>query len=387
MCAAAATASSTHLSVVSLTDVPRSPDPFTKVPHYIFENCNHAISKTYDPRFLTLLKQRVVDQQAAVAMSQGETKRFEELDWIYGLVCLERDLLPQGPDYILTALTVNEVVRINGLFGRLILGEKSGKMRTRNVYWPLGTPPFTQVVAHGLFEAQIQQRFGEDFLSSRSGTPHSDKKKLLIKKSWVTNQFRQLQLQPDRVDPRDGAQDANYIQTNMAQTTPMDMAAAMQEWIAAQKRTDGKLNVLYWIEEHYHYFPLPDSISTELAATLQVIRSDAMHPIEKACRLWFEIVRLHISNEAHKRTGKALASIILLAYGYLPPKIEGEDGKEYIRILQSAFREDRGFERFMAFIVRKMQETYQEQSQVAGSGSSSSGSSAGGSSAGAASSF
>ena len=74
-------------------------------------------------------------------------------------------------------------------------------------------------------------------------------------------------------------------------------------------------------------------IESRLRQALEHCSSERLHPIEQAAHLWLDLVRIHPFNGAHKRTGKALASFILLKHGYLPPLITEEDVELYTKIL------------------------------------------------------
>lgn len=85
--------------------------------------------------------------------------------------------------------------------------------------------------------------------------------------------------------------------------------------------------------------------------------SEMKDPIEQAAFIWWEIVRIHISSDANKRTGKALASIILLQNGYLPPLITQEDEDLYIDTFINNFDKKDGFENFKQFVVNMIIKT------------------------------
>jgi len=99
--------------------------------------------------------------------------------------------------------------------------------------------------------------------------------------------------------------------------------------------------------------------------SLQAAYNPSMHPVVKACIVWFEIVRSHISQHANKRTGKGIAAVILLAHGYTVPKIGPKDAKEYVDRMKVAFEHREGLNIFVCFIARKILETHQELSAQA----------------------
>lgn len=71
-------------------------------------------------------------------------------------------------------------------------------------------------------------------------------------------------------------------------------------------------------------------------------------------------MRIHISHEANKRTGKALGSVILLQHGYLPPLITKEYEKQYVDVLKYSFKNpnrEEGFNSFLKFIIEMILRT------------------------------
>ncbi len=84
------------------------------------------------------------------------------------------------------------------------------------------------------------------------------------------------------------------------------------------------------------------------------------HPIARAAYLWFQIVKIHPWHEANKRTGKALASLILLQHGYLPPLITKEDEPRYRQVFLKNFDKPNGHRAFISYIAELIVKTQEK---------------------------
>ncbi len=99
-------------------------------------------------------------------------------------------------------------------------------------------------------------------------------------------------------------------------------------------------------------FRLPNEIEEHLHKALEDLSTSSLHPIEKAARIWLNIVRIHPFNGAHKRIGKAIASRILLEHGYLPPLLISSDYQLYKQTLIDSLDPRQGDELFTQFVTR-----------------------------------
>lgn len=79
------------------------------------------------------------------------------------------------------------------------------------------------------------------------------------------------------------------------------------------------------------------------------MESDRCNPVEIAAYTWLEVVKIHPFYEANKRTGRLLASIILLQHGITPPLILTKDVDVYISSLLNALITDNN-QLFMDFV-------------------------------------
>ncbi len=357
------------LPTSTLSSVPHMNHPISHVPHYVFENCNQATCNTYDPRYLTILRSQVPgytkDRVWTMCKKDKEkyVKRSEEFDWIYGLDCLERELLSLGEGNIERALTVDSIMRFNGLFSRLTLHHAPGEFRKKDIRWAKGEKSELELLAAFIFEGYVSTDRPEGFLASRSRPEERKNDTYLVKKSWITKLIRYEKEHYRKDFALQGSEEdenTRKVIEYLSKTSLEEISATIDTWIEAQGHKNGKLDLIQWLEDNFHYFPAAKTIPDELKETLNAIQNSDMHPIEKACRIWFDIVRVHISHEANKRTGKALASIILLSYGYLPPKIGKENTDEYLSCMIDGLESKEGVQNLVDFVARKITETHEE---------------------------
>lgn len=346
--------------MIQFQDVPRLSQPITKIPKYVFENCNQATCHDYDPKRLKVLRDvaKVIKLDQIKGESEEErTKKAEEFDWVCGLDHLETVVLcdPKFQESRESYFSLENIIVINGIFSRLC-NKQSGQYRSEQILWEKRSfEPAEAFVAPKLIE-YFDEVHGKDWFSTLSNHPYQEPKLCLLPIGLLGRLFSMGQNGPEKF--------ANLETGEMLSEEKKKEAfnySLFSQWITEYREgTTGKLNMTRWFEDRYHFFPSPSRIRSDLQKVLIAIRDPKMHPIEKASRIWLEIVRVHISHEANKRTGKAIGSAILLSYGYLPPKISKEDTKEYMDTLYAGMEEEGGQKRFTQFIARKIVETTKE---------------------------
>jgi prophage maintenance system killer protein len=102
-----------------------------------------------------------------------------------------------------------------------------------------------------------------------------------------------------------------------------------------------------------HHTEIPE----QLRELVDIYQSSTLHPIEKAAQLWLNCVRVHAWNGAHKRVGRALAILVLLQNGYLPPEITQHNLDLYLQVLMASIDPESGYELFTQFVARGVMET------------------------------
>lgn len=326
---------------------PISETAITEIPKYVYENCNQITRYNWDQQFLEILKVKVTHckhdaLERQYKNKQDFVKNAEGYDWVYGLSYLENEYLKQNKDFV-QALSIDEVKKVNGLLSRLI-SDIPGQFRKRDIFWR--KKDFTDAESV-LFEF-IDQSNLEDLQTG------NNKFNLIIddNRNISANSIRRL---------------LNYYKdhrlTNVRNIDIKEVDIWLKEAALLDCNKKSKkqksINCVDWVNQRTHTFPKADLIEDQVLKALEKIKDPDMRPIEKAAYIWYEIVRIHISHEANKRTGKALASIILLQNGYLPPLITSEDEKKYLNSLEGFYEDN--FEKFLDFVIEmivKTQEKY-----------------------------
>ncbi len=353
--------------VNEFSQVPRYSDsPIRIIPKYVYENCNQVTCHNYSDETLAQLKKKAegytkrdLAREFSYCSEAERTAKGEEIDWIYGLSALERELLPAG-HHLTQALTIESVIRYNGLFSRTD-NLNPGEFRHRGIRWAKHTiSDLNESTVMYALEMTLAQQFGPAKSAQKLreiSDPKCKKPVLLYPRGAIEGiiiKNKEIAARGELVYADESAK-AHYA-ANAHTVTP----DVVKGWIEKQGRTDDKLNISQWLSERVHYFPLPQEIPQKLNSSLVSIKEPQMHPIQKAAKIWFDTVDLHISHEANKRTGKALASVILLSFGYLPPKIGPADEKEYLSTLINGLEDPQGLEKFTQFVVKMMIKTHQE---------------------------
>lgn len=339
------------------TNIPRlSEQPIRQIPKYVFENCNQATCNTYLPQFLDVLKERVKELKPneLLKMCGGDKKKFEkkgeEFDWINGLDQLEKEF-GNEPSNLPNLLTSETVMRYNGIFSRFS-NDSPGEYRKKDIVWKRRELDINEETAAALYDTVFRDQTN---LTQHEYFNSSLKKKCIIPQAWAHKKYCQMEKAGMEIQ-------ANEV--TKQKMKHLDLLGAARLWSAAQGRNDKKIDVVQWFKVRYHYFPLVSTLKEDLENSLESIKSQESHPIEKACRIWLDIVRIHISHEANKRTGKAFASVILLSHGYLPPKIGKDEEKEYLAVLQRGIESEEGRIEFTQFIMKVMTNTFHEFSKT-----------------------
>lgn len=325
---------------------PISETPITKIPKYVYENCNQVTKYNWDEKFLEILRKKVKNFKREVVQKKYPnqkdfTKNAEGYDWVYGLDYLEENYLNPHIDFI-NALSIDEIKKINGFLSRLV-SDIPGKFRIKNISWHKKD----LTGAEAVLEAFIDQSDVNDLYAGNNDF----NLKVDEDKNISINSIKRL---------------LNYYCSNPKLTCGLTKKIDLKEidlW-AKESQTSKKckkpqfINLTTWINKRIHIFPSADTIEEQVLNALNKIQDPSMHPVRKAAFIWYEIVRIHISHEANKRTGKALASIILLQNGYLPPLIDQEDEKKYLDSLSGLYEDN--FEPFLNFVIEMIEKTQEK---------------------------
>lgn len=333
---------------------PISETPITKIPKYVYENCNQATRYNWNEEFLEKLKKQVKNFSKEKVSAKYPNKNdfirhAEGFDWVYGLNYLEENYLKPNIDFV-SALSIDEVKKVNGFLSRLV-SDIPGQFRKHSIIWRKRN--FTN--AETIFFEFIEHNTPEDlFIGNNDFNLRVDDNKnisiLAIKRV----------LEYYKANPR-----CIHGLTNQALGINVDeIKTWAQESLGLHNNVKKNIkpnfiNLTTWINKRIHMFPAFDVIEEQVLNALDKIKDPSMHPVRKAAFIWYEIVRIHISHEANKRSGKALASIILLQNGYLPPLIDKEDEKLYLSTLLTSLHED-NFEIFLNFVIKMIEKTQEK---------------------------
>ena len=374
-----------RLQPLNFSTIPRySETPIVEIPKYVFENCNQVTCHDYKPAYLDALRKRVVSitKSEIHEMTKGnpekETTFGEECDWVYGLDRLEKEFLDQkeAPEAL---LTIENVIEINSWFSRMC-NDQLGQYRTEGIRWPKATASKSLTplgyTTMEIFEYVI-------LIDIKKKHSECSEKELLSKQvkylSEISDPFEESKTVSFHIEDCLAVYDSfmelglnsNTILQYQGQNFDKDFKPTLKKhFVQVQKenrpnkRDKTHIDIAKYIHKHVHYFPCPEGLVPQLSKCLKTIQNPEMHPIEKASRIWFEVVRLHISHEANKRTGKALGSVILLHYGYLPPLIDKESTDAYVQCLSDTFEEKEGVTRFTQFIAQKIFETQEKMKKL-----------------------
>jgi prophage maintenance system killer protein len=322
---------------------PFSSQAFGYIPQYVYENVNQGTKHTWSVEHFKKLK-KAVHKLTEKKLHQkypndkDYTKTAEEYDWIYCLNCIEENYLKKP-----IKLSIADIQKINGHLSRLVVGN-DGAFREKYFQWSKRTITDTEHFFYSYLGAHKDTiRQGTDpylhYTKNESGelTNH-------IAIQEILELLTDYKLNPQVIH-------SPY----KFELKPIEVLTWYEELAKFPNHKPDTIDILPWQLVRYHFFPASEVIVPELTTTFKKI--DLTSPVEAAARLWYEIVRIHPWEEANKRTGKVLASLILLKNGYLPPLITAEHEKEYLQSLMQGFEKEDGHVQFIQLIARFIEET------------------------------
>lgn len=333
---------------------PISSKPIRQIPQSLFENCNQAISNSYNSNYLQILKERVKTvsskdiDKIGNQSSLHKTRKKEEFDWIYALVQMEESLQKiDNVDQVINALTVNEIMKYNSYVTRLTEANP-GKLRQDLTLWHKKDFDINEKMALAIIHQILEASKATRVLPTLS-IPGDDTK-FELTSTILLSHLISIKENPQKLMTDD--ENDSLIKEQWENFKPTQ---AINGWLEEQGNQSPNLEMCAWIRKRVYYFADPDEIKSQLEEAIQFIQhAPKLHPIEKACYIWYKTIHIHVAEGANKRTGRLVGTLILLASGYLPPKISGEDGEKYVEMLEQSFSEESGHLRFTQFIVKLM---------------------------------
>ena len=346
--------------------------PFTRVPKYIFENPPYVQRNWTDESFAARRKaaesvskeqiRKLVLPSCKDSNSPTFKKKYleaaEAYDWIHAMNLIDKNLHKGG-------LNIQFVKELNRCLGRLTI-ENTGAIRVRPIRWDKCNFDKTEIIFWAYLERTPNQmeffrKIGywqthtRKFCESVEGLLNNEDRYLRVEGGYIsTGSIKDLLTALS--NPRVAAIDELTGQPIKIET------GTAESWEAQERDTNpnyrpGFIDLSYWYTKRIHEFCPPEEILPCLSQALESLATSPLHPLEKAARIWLDIVRIHPFNGAHKRTGRALASRILLEHGYLPPVLTCDDIKDYEDALMNSLDPEKGYELFTQFVIRMVKRT------------------------------
>jgi hypothetical protein len=336
---------------------------FDHIPQYLYENCNQVMRYTWSPESFAKLKKAVgkcsrdglhkqlqkefsslaAKNQPLFNVAEEYTKRAESYDWIHALNLIETEYLMKT----IRTFTIGDLQKINAAITRNTT-EHPGSFRTTAKAWcKRDLTTAETILSSWVMQNRKNIRQGKDpFLKA-------DETLTYLEVSGINKLLLFFKENPTLLQEAD-ADGALFEE-------PVNIDE-LQQWLDQQQlepEWKGYLNYDHWFENLYIPFPAPSGVKELITEALS--RGFSMpHPIVLAGFLWFSIIRIHPWDEAHKRTGKALAIKILLEYGFLPPLIEGEDGERFIKLVSENIRNPSGHLPLIELLMELIEKTQKQ---------------------------
>jgi hypothetical protein len=324
-------------AIVDLESIkPVQIEPFNLIPQYLYENPNQVTKHKWSLANFQKLKKAVptiTKKQLKQKFQDPEAykKAAEGYDWIYALSLLERDYLSKPID----AITVQTLKQINGALTRFT-EISAGEFRKAIASWK--TKPLTPAehIFYYYLDAQIESVQQNSTVLDYDAAKNSISVKSIIELLKHYQENRGI-LCPNLVGEIDCLEPISWA---LAGGNPV--AIYLEKWFNAR----------------IFVFPTPEQIEPTISKAIGLLQTSMGNPIKKAALLWYWIVKIHPWSEANKRTGRAIASLILLQHGYLPPLITQEEEQEYVKLFVDGFAdEEHGLNNFVQFIARQIIKT------------------------------
>ena len=367
--------SSQHLEV---TDIKPFSAPFTRVPRIVFANPPHRILKLTDESCAAIRKaaQTVTHEQIRSSVRKQTTDQplsgdafdakcletAESYDWMNAMNYIDEHLQDAEID-------VAFVKEVNRRLGRLST-VNSGRFRQEPAKWNLYDLDRTEAIFWhyidrnpkfiGIFQNLHCIPHSKQFCESADGVLDNEDRYLRAKKRRYieTKSIRELFDTMKREFPP-------VFDQKTGLPLEIDIHAA-EAWELDEKETNeeykpGYIDLLHWKQKRMYAFCMPDEVEERLIESIRVNSRSALHPIEQAAHIWLDIIRVHPFNDAHKRTGKVIATFILLKHGYLPPLLTNDDVEECLKTLLANVDPRRGyhyFTQYLAGLVKRAQDQY-----------------------------
>ncbi len=282
-----------------------------------------------------------------LARNSGElpTTVGKTYDWSYGLTTLENRYLPEG--FSFEDFSYDKLVEIEGLFARSWRWWQppQGKIDLLTPIERFMFAFFTNVNADiNIYDWKSYLSFDTPILLSKSEL----QRRLNIYYSTHplifdphTGTFL-LKQEPERI--LEQLEGAGVTKRNAVEEHGED-----EIWDKDSLEDDTMLiGIDFYLSDIEKKLATPDPRGL-FERELVVLKDASTHPIEKAARIWFFSHKHPTSPIGSAQAGKALAGIVLLTHGYIPPTISDCELGE---ALEEALPADNGVRIFTDFVAR-----------------------------------
>jgi len=338
-----------HLNLGTIK--PAQNGPFQHIPDTFYGPKNER-------NFAVNLTKPVLEQ---LARNSGKlpTTVGKTYDWSYGLTTLEGRYLPKG--FSFEDFSYNKLVEIEGLFARS---------------WRWCQPPQGKVDL-----LSSEDRFFLPFLKHVIQDPdlepieayrNHDTPLLLPKDELQRRLNMYFSQRPLVFDPHTGTYLApDNLSRVLDQYEKQGLTAKNAR---AEFCDEPNCGPQFWGQEdieddvmlidlEYQRDQIQDKLSSDdtkglFERELVVLKDASTHPIEQAARIWFFSHKHPTSPVGSEQAGKALAGIVLLTHGYIPPTISDY---ELGGILEQTLPADNGVRIFTDFVARATLKAQQKQ--------------------------
>ena len=127
--------------------------------------------------------------------------------------------------------------------------------------------------------------------------------------------------------------------------SPREIEAWEEEARLFPDYEQGYINAKRWIALRVKLFPNPEDIVPLLTAALDKAKLPTVHPIEKAARLWWDMLTIRCWNEGNMSTARAAAGGVLFSHGFLPPLLSEAD-EAFVKKLLLDINSERAYRKF-----------------------------------------
>ena len=368
------------LQYLEVTNIKPFGAPFTHVPRIVFANPPHRILKltdescaairkaaqtvTHEQIGSSVRKQNAAQPLSSHALLLKHLEAAESYDWVHAMNFVNDHLQDRSVDLAF-------VKELNLRLGRLT-GVNSGKFRQTPLYDLIDPDPTAALFQHYICREKAYLNFFREL-----GKGEAQSKPFCESARGIrNNQDRYLKVKDERYIETKSIEellnamshsDTVWKDPKTLQPYKLNIHAA-DAWELEEKETNseyksGYIDVKHWSDKRVYIYCEPEEVEELLTQSIRLNSRSALHPIEQAAHIWVDIMRINPFNEANKRTAKAIATLILLKHGYLPPLLTSEDVEECKKILLDNIEPQRGYHYFTHYLARLVKRT---QDQYAG---------------------